>query len=259
MRKENPSVVIDKAKCVGCGLCARDCAGNCLQVRDNVAVFFGKGCIACGHCHAVCPQGAVVLNDYPLEEQAEAACFDLDSEKLLLAMKSRRSVRHFKAAPVEEEKVAAIIEAGRYCPTGSNSQNVAYTILGSRQDEIEALCVKLFRTGEGFSPALSNYLMDRQISDNFFFKGAPLVIVVSSPSEVDAGLASSYMELMAESLGLGVLYSGFFAICARTSEELNQMLRLPPQHKVVTCLVIGYPDVKFYRVVPREVPQITVL
>jgi len=46
-------------------------------------------------------------------------------------------------------------------------------------------------------------------SDSFFFKGAPLVIIVSARNEVDAALASSYMEIMAESLGLGVLYSGF--------------------------------------------------
>ena len=50
-------------------------------------------------------------------------------------------------------------------------------------------------------------------SDSFFFKGAPLVILVSARNEVDAALASSYTEIMAESLGLGVLYSGFFITC----------------------------------------------
>ena len=48
-----------------------------------------------------------------------------------------------------------------------------------------------------------------------------MVIVVSSKSNVNAGLASAYMEIMAESLGLGVLYSGFFVVCAKISGKLR--------------------------------------
>ncbi|WP_325206284.1 hypothetical protein [Methanobrevibacter ruminantium] len=41
-----------------------------------------------------------------------------------------------------------ILEAGRYAPTGANSQNVKYTILGSKQKEAEEICVNLFRKGK---------------------------------------------------------------------------------------------------------------
>ena len=60
------------------------------------------------------------------------------------------------------------------------------------------------------------------------------------------------MELMAESLGLGVLYSGFFVACTRLSRKLRKMLDLPKGHKVITCMVIGYPAVKYQRIVPRK-------
>ena len=90
------------------------------------------------------------------------------------------------------------------------------------------------------------------VTDDFFFKGAPLVIVVSGGDDVNPALASSYMELMAESMGLGVLYSGFFRACADISEELRKLLDLPQGHKVVTCMVIGYPAVKYQRIVPRK-------
>jgi len=78
------------------------------------------------------------------------------------------------------------------------------------------------------------------------------VIVVSGRNDVDAALASSYMEIMAESLGLGVLYSGFFKVCASVSGKLRKLLELPKGHKVVTCMVIGCPAVKYSRIVPRK-------
>ena len=79
-----------------------------------------------------------------------------------------------------------------------------------------------------------------------------MVIVVSSKSNVNAGLASAYMEIMAESLGLGVLYSGFFVVCAKISGKLRKLIQLPKGHKIVSCIIIGYPAVKYQRIVPRK-------
>lgn len=78
------------------------------------------------------------------------------------------------------------------------------------------------------------------------------MILVSSRSTVDAGLASSYMEIMAESLGLGVLYSGFFITCTRISNKLRSLIRVPKGQKAVTCMIIGYPAVRYRRIVPRK-------
>ena len=86
-----------------------------------------------------------------------------------------------------------------------------------------------------------------------------MVIVVSSKSEVNAGLASSYMELMAESLGLGVLYSGFFVICAKLNSKIKGMLDLPKGDKAVTCMVIGYPNVTYQRIAPRRALKLKTL
>ncbi|MFQ9892771.1 MAG: nitroreductase family protein [Emergencia sp.] len=72
----------------------------------------------------------------------------------------------------------------------------------------------------------------------------------------DAGLASSYMELMAESLGLGVLYSGFFVAAVRLGKEIRQELGLDKEEQVVSCLVLGYPDVGYQRIVPRRPAKI---
>ena len=254
-------IIIDEEKCVGCSLCVDDCPNSCLQLENSKAHFIKPACIECGHCYAICPQGAIRLSDYRCEDEPVVPMSVLDSDALLSAMRSRRTIRRFTAQPVEEEKIRKILEAGRYSPTGGNFQGVSFTILGSRQAEAEAICTDLFRNGDKLSPGPAAFLkqIDVKITDDFFFKGAPLVIAVSGADDVNPALASSYMEIMAESLGLGVLYSGFFCECARISEGLRELLELPRGHRVVTCMIIGYPSVKYQRIVPRKALKVKTL
>lgn len=246
-------VEIDEQKCIGCALCAMDCPNGCLCIEGGKArTKDGTRCISCGHCFAICPQAAISIKGAEAAGEPAVPMTEIEGATLLAAIKSRRSIRRFSARPVEGEKLAAMLEAGRYAPTGSNAQNVAYTILGSKQAEAERACVALFRKGKRLGAPLSRFLRTIEIPDDFFFKGAPLVIVVSSKSALNAGLASAYMELVANSLGLGVLYSGFFVACARMSKGLQRLLKLPKGHEPVSCMAVGYTDIKYRRIPPRK-------
>ena len=247
----NP-IDIDGDKCIVCSKCIDDCPNSYLFLEDEKIHTNEKGCMECGHCYAICPQGAITMTNYDSADEEVVLMSEINPETLLNAMKSRRTIRQFKPDPVEDEKIEKILEAGRYSPTGANRQMVSYTILGSKQREAEEICLGLFRKGKKFGSAFASYLKRIEIDDNFFFKGAPLVIVVASKSTVDGGLASSYMEIMAESLGLGVLYSGFFVACSKMSRKLKKLLELEKGYDVVTCMVIGYPDVKYKRIAPRK-------
>lgn len=248
----NP-ISIDVSKCIGCGLCVKDCPSKLFKVVDGVAKFGGSGCIECGHCYAICPKEAIGMNFYDTSDcEPIVPMTDYDSDKLLTAMKSRRTIRFFKDQPVEQEKIDKILEAGRYCQTAANGQNVHYTILGSKQDEIEKECVKIFRAGVKAGSPFVNSLKDYNVGDHFFFRGAPLVIVVSGRGSMSRGLSTSYMELMAESMGLGVLISGFTEICLNINPKLRSMLKLPFGDTIYSVMIIGYPDVKYQRTVPRK-------
>lgn len=83
------------------------------------------------------------------------------------------------------------------------------------------------------------------------FKNAPVAIVVVSKDKINASLAASNMELMAEAHGLGVLYSGFFARIANSSRKLRRLLKLT-HAKAVTTLVPGYPNVKYRRTAQKD-------
>jgi len=255
MFSKNP-ITIDEQKCIGCSLCVEDCPSGYLYMQNEKAKTHEKGCIECGHCFAICPQKAITMNGYSTEDVVDVVPMsDIDSEVLLKAMKSRRTIRQFKKEPIEQDKIDKILEAGRYCPTAANAQNVSYTILGNQQNAIEAICINLFKRGQKILSPFVKIAKKIDIDQHFFFKGAPLVIVVSSKSEINGGLASSYMEIMAESMGLGVLYSGFFVLCSKVSRKIRKMLNLKKGHKVIACMVIGYPKVKYMRTVPRQALQ----
>ncbi len=250
-------VIIDKEKCIGCGKCVADCVSEKLKIIGGKAEYMYERCIQCGHCYAICPTGAVTMANYKDYEGEKAFnVTKIDSDELLSAMKSRRTVRKFKDEEIPIEDIEKIIEAGRYCPTGTNAQDFAFTVLRKSVPKIEKECVKLFRSAMKVASPIKKYIGNVTIDDNFFFKGSTTVIIVSSKGNTSACLASSYMELLAATMGIGVLYSGFFVAASKFSPKVKKMLKLPDGHSPVTCLVLGYPDVKYERIPPRNKAEI---
>ncbi len=247
------AVIINKEKCIGCGKCVKDCVGGKIKMTDGKAEFAFSRCIECGHCFAICPVGAVSMANYSeVKEEKVVSMTEIDSDTLLAAMKSRRTIRQFTSEAVSDEDIAKILEAGRYCPTGTNAQDFTFTVLRNKKDEAEREAVKFFRTAQKAATPFSSYIKYFDLDDKFFFKNAPVVILVTSKGNTSGCLASSYMELMAYSLGLGVLYSGFFVAAVKFNKKLSSMLSLEKGSKLVTCLVIGHPDVSYERIPPRK-------
>ena len=60
------------------------------------------------------------------------------------------------------------------------------------------------------------------------------------------------MELMTDALGLGTFFSGFLLIAAKDNKEILDLLNIKDSKELISCLVIGYPDVKYQRTVPRK-------
>ncbi len=94
------------------------------------------------------------------------------------------------------------------------------------------------------------YKKDKK-NDKLFFN-APLAIFVSSPNVTNGTLASSNMELMTDALGLGTFFSGFLLIAAKDNQPMLDLLGVKDHSQLSSCLVIGYPDVKYNRTVPRK-------
>ena len=75
-------ITINEDKCVGCGLCVKDCFTKDIEIIEHKAKSREVRCIECGHCIAVCPKNAVTLENYPMSEilEYEDKEFELDED-----------------------------------------------------------------------------------------------------------------------------------------------------------------------------------
>lgn len=249
---EEHEVIIDTNKCIGCGLCKKDCVGCDIDLQNGKATAHGKSCILCGHCEAICPQNAIKITGFEDEITEYNEQVRLDPKQLLDAIKTRRTIRQFTEQEVPQDVIDMILEAGRMAPTGTNAQGTSYLILKDKKAECESIAVNLFRKLTGAGKKIIPQLASMEIDDNFFFKKAPVVIVLFGKDAISTSLAAENMTFMAEAHGLGVLFSGLFTGCINTSSKIRKVVGINKKPKAVTTLVIGYPAVKYYRTPHRK-------
>ncbi len=168
--------------------------------------------------------------------------------ELFEAIKNRRSIRRYTSAPVDDEKIQAILEAGRWAPSWANSQCWRFVVV--RDSEIKK---KLAGT------LLPITLPDREIPNPaaISFTVAPVIIVVcaetgksggrhGSPGEYvtdkgdwfmfDVALAVQNMVLAAHALGLGTVIIGAFE-----APGVEKALDVPRGYRAVTMFPLGVP------------------
>ncbi len=147
-------------------------------------------------------------------------------------IQKRRSIRKFETKEVEAEKIDRLIEAALRAPSSMGSKPWEFIIVSDRE-------------------VLAKLSMAKQHGASFL-KNAPLAIVVCADpdkSQVwieDASIASIFIHLAAESMGLG---SCWIQIRKRmhdnttTSEAyVSQLLNIPEGKRVESIIAVGYPD-----------------
>ena len=281
-------ISIDENKCTQCGLCAALCVRRILEKDGNhIRVTDPASCNYCGHCKAVCPTNAPLFSNLEKSEFEELPKVQKlpQASDFLRFLRRRRSLRLYRNKPVELEKLKMILEAGRFAPTGGNRQLCEYVVVRGRKtlDRVVTLTLRvLHEEGRKIKEAVDRqhrlneplpeeYLSrqsypavwDRMLrkwkeGEDQLLHYAPVLILIhlkrgaTSTPEIDSGLASIQMALMAETLGLGTCYIGFLISGMEKSEELRKVLKIPGDHQVPVAFTVGYPDVKFRRLVARN-------
>ena len=99
--RDRHEVLIDEARCIGCGLCREDCPAANIVVEQGKAAVISQDCLMCGHCVAICPQAAVTMTGFEEEprELDAGAPTALDPDRLQQALGARRSIRRFADRP----------------------------------------------------------------------------------------------------------------------------------------------------------------
>lgn len=253
-------IQIDKDLCIGCGLCVQDCISGYMKM-ENGRPAAPAACLQCGHCVAVCPQRAVSMPEYDMDDVTSCA-INLDADALLSSIKSRRSIRNYQPKKIEKEKLDNIVQAGRYTATAKNTQGCRFVLVQEELDAFKELVYRQIELAvqnealpEGVPPVMQQqyprFLGLRKQGVDFLFRNAPAVLFVAGNTPVDAALAAQNMELMAVAQGLGALYNGYLNYTIHLAPELKQWLGLEDKASYV-CMLLGYPAVKYVSTAPRK-------
>ncbi|MCI6152274.1 nitroreductase family protein [Fusobacterium perfoetens] len=250
---------VDSNKCIKCKMCIKDCFPENI-IFEEEKIKIKSDCMMCGHCVAVCPTNAITFEGYEETQELKSLDSKINSEVFLNFVKSRRSIRHFKDKKIDRDIIEKLLEVGRYSPTGANIQDVKYYVIQDKLEEFKPLVwegINNFTNSGENNMFLRKYRSlfvemyeNRGIDDKLFFK-APMVLVITSSNKTNGVLAGDKIEMMANMMGLGVLFSGFIEMGITSNEELIKKFKLK-RNVVCTCMLIGYPDISYQRTAPRK-------
>ncbi len=147
-------------------------------------------------------------------------------------IEKRRSIRKYQDRPVEPPKVDSLVEAALRAPSSRGINPWEFVVVTDRQLLEKLSCAK----SHGAS----------------HLRGAPLGIVVcadATKSDVwveDASIASTFLLLAAESLGLGACWvqirRRMYDEKTTANEKIGELLGLPKDLEVESIVAVGYPD-----------------
>lgn len=280
---------IDGARCTGCGRCEKACVSNLFapDSENNGKMSFENRhnwCMGCGHCVAVCPAGAI---RYELETDREAERISTtelpSSDSLLELLQRKRSIRNFAEDQLDDAKIATIMEALRYAPSGHNNQGCEYLLISDR-DVINDLTESILKNFAAFSkilkvrwllkpfvssaiytvlsdpgllPGIRSMIKQWKEGENPIFHNAPHVLIATYPnmgglSLIDPTIALTYGMLVADRLGVGSCWMGFAIQTFMKNKKVKKMLGISKERLIAGVITLGIPEVQYQGIPPRK-------
>jgi NAD-dependent dihydropyrimidine dehydrogenase PreA subunit/nitroreductase len=290
---ENAQIIIDREKCNLCDLCVKICKDFSLRIENDKLVVNNEpifGCFGCGQCAAICPNGAIKIlgREFHPEDIIDLPSKDKCStyEQLHSLMLRRRSVRDFKAQPVEPEIVDKIIRSCSTAPMGIPPSDVSLLILQGKDKVSEftgdflsyvkkmkwmfPVMTTLYRPFfskieiaqfKEFVIPLYNKLIEKwEEGEDFLLYNAPLVIYFyGNPyaDPVDSYIPATYSMLVAESLGLGSCMIGSIApMIKKGGVQLKKKYGIDLKSKDGIFVIYGYPKYKYHKAIKRTFAKV---
>lgn len=155
-------------------------------------------------------------------------------------IKERRSIRKFKADPVDHALLSEIVETASYAPSWKHTQIARYiAVEGELKNKIAAECTDAYpKNGEIITQApmliAVTFLTGRS---GFERDGSFSTSKGSFWQAYDAGIATEAFCLAAWDKGLGSVIMGIF-----DDAKAASLLNLPEGRELAALIPVGYPD-----------------
>ncbi|MFB6291545.1 MAG: nitroreductase family protein [Candidatus Bipolaricaulia bacterium] len=143
-------------------------------------------------------------------------------------IKERSSIRSFKGREIPEEEIKKLLKAANSAPSAGNLQS--YEIIAIKDEEIKDGLVKAAHGQKflGEAPIVFAFLQDRERSEKKYGERGKLY------STQDGTIASAYLQLAAEEMGLGSCWVGAF-----DGDEVTELLETTK--RPLSLVPVGYP------------------
>ena len=264
-----PHLIINKDRCIGCGLCASVCVRNAIVIKDWKATENPDnelGCMDCGHCMAICPNDGIRLTRYMDQKDVSVPYGNkpvLTYDTFIRFLSQHRTMRWMQDPPVTQEEFDKIFAAVHYSPSTMNAQAVRFVVLDKDLDAFLKHIAKILEPLASEYPRIKQFI--EYMDDPTKYDYNPLlwtgkqVILAFSKRRADAFIAMSRAEMAASTLGLGGFYSLWMAKAERQDhEELMKFFpEIPFDYRMNVVYVIGRPKVRFLRTIPRLDTKVT--
>ena len=143
------------------------------------------------------------------------------------AIKKRRSVRSFLDKPIEDEKLTAVLEAGRLAPSAGNRQECRFVVVEDRDVRRR---IAVAANGQSFVGEAPVVIVACAVTNGHVMSyGQPCY-------PIDVAIALDHISLAAVELGLGTCWIGAF-----NEGKVKEILGIPEEVRVVELMPIGYP------------------
>lgn len=251
-------------------LCARDqhCIHACpMGLLEADAEGFPRPteqaearCVDCGHCVAACPTQALSHARLPQADFLKVQTPMPGPDAVDALIRNRRSIRRYKAKPVPDAELHALMDLMRHAPTASNSRQVRWSVVRNpaRTRELAGLAAE-WTVGSGYFPQAVQVF---EQGGDMVLRNAPHVVFCTAPADyrwawTDCAIATTTLDLAASARGLGTCWAGLFIFAARLHQPLRAALDLPDGHEVFGGLMLGLPQEHYLRVPPRAGDMVT--
>jgi len=142
------------------------------------------------------------------------------------AIRTRRSIRSFAPEAVDEGDRKALLEAGRWAPSGLNNQPWKLAIVEDRDKAAELASCTSYSSIVGGAPLLIAVFLDK---------------VESYDRDKDIMAIGAFIQnllLAAHARGLGAVWLGEIL---KRKEEAREILAVPPENELMAVIAVGRP------------------